>query len=85
MWELPRLLQYFRGCRGQEATIATGMMLGNEIDIAKFSFLMVLVPVMGANILEFKSWRFYNREHPFGVIAAGFVTALYQDILHASG
>ncbi len=36
------------------ATIATGMMLGVSRDkIAAFSFLMVLVPVIGANILKF--------------------------------
>jgi undecaprenyl-diphosphatase len=35
------------------ATIATGMMIGNRRDeLAKFSFLMVLVPVIGANLLE---------------------------------
>ncbi len=35
------------------ATISTGMMLGNRKDeLAKFSFLMVLVPVLGANFIE---------------------------------
>lgn len=35
------------------ATIATGMMLGNRKDeLARFSFLMVLVPILGANFLE---------------------------------
>jgi len=58
------------------ATIATGMMLGNKkSDIAKFSFLMVLVPVMGANLLEFKSGDFTTESTSFAVIAAGFVTA----------
>jgi undecaprenyl-diphosphatase len=38
------------------ATIATGMMLGNKkSDIAKFSFLMVLIPIIGANLVELKS------------------------------
>ena len=38
------------------ATIATGMMLGNKkSEIAKFSFLMVLIPVIGANFMEMKS------------------------------
>jgi undecaprenyl-diphosphatase len=36
------------------ATISTGMMLGiSRGRIAEFSFLMVLVPVIGANIIEF--------------------------------
>ena len=35
------------------ATIATGMMLGNRKDeLARFSFLMVLIPILGANFLE---------------------------------
>jgi len=35
------------------ATIATGLMIGNDkTSLAKFSFLMVLVPVLGANLLE---------------------------------
>ena len=41
------------------ATIATGMMLGNrKADIAKFSFLMVLIPIIGANLVEMKSGDF---------------------------
>lgn len=35
------------------ATISTGLLIGNKKDeIAGFSFLMVLVPVIGANLLE---------------------------------
>lgn len=35
------------------ATISTGLMLGNRKDeIARFSFLMVLIPVIGANLVE---------------------------------
>lgn len=35
------------------ATISTGMIIGNRKDeLAKFSFLMVLVPVLGANYFE---------------------------------
>jgi undecaprenyl-diphosphatase len=35
------------------ATIATGLMIGNsKNEIARFSFLMVLIPVLGANFLE---------------------------------
>jgi undecaprenyl-diphosphatase len=34
-------------------TIATGILLGNRrADVARFSFLMVLVPIIGANLLE---------------------------------
>ena len=58
------------------ATIATGMMLGNrKSEIAKFSFLMVLVPIIGANFIELSSGDFTREGTSFTVIAAGFVTA----------
>jgi undecaprenyl-diphosphatase len=58
------------------ATIATGMMLGNKkSDIAKFSFLMVLVPVIGANLVEMKSGGFSTEGTSFLIILLGFITA----------
>lgn len=58
------------------ATIATGMMLGNKkADLAKFSFLMVLIPVIGANIVEMKSEEFNSGGTPFLVILVGFLAA----------
>jgi undecaprenyl-diphosphatase len=58
------------------ATIATGMMLGNrKADIAKFSFLMVLVPIIGANLVEFRSGDFTTESTSLAVILTGFITA----------
>jgi undecaprenyl-diphosphatase len=58
------------------ATIATGMMLGNKkSEIAKFSFLMVLVPVIGANLVELKSGGFSTEGTSFAVILLGFIAA----------
>jgi undecaprenyl-diphosphatase len=58
------------------ATIATGMMLGNKkADIAKFSFLMVLVPVIGANLVEIKQGGFTSEGTSVTVIVIGFVAA----------
>jgi undecaprenyl-diphosphatase len=58
------------------ATIATGMMLGNKkSEIAKFSFLMVLIPVIGANILELKSGDITTEGTSFMIILTGFITA----------
>ena len=58
------------------ATIATGMMLGNKkSDIAKFSFLMVLVPVIGANLVEMRSGGFSVEGTSFIIILIGFITA----------
>ena len=58
------------------ATIATGMMLGNKkSEIAKFSFLMVLVPIIGANLVEMKSGNFSTEGTSVLVIVAGFLAA----------
>jgi undecaprenyl-diphosphatase len=58
------------------ATIATGMMLGNKkSDIAKFSFLMVLIPIIGANLVELKSGDITTEGTSVMVIIIGFVTA----------
>jgi undecaprenyl-diphosphatase len=59
------------------ATIATGMMLGNKkSDIAKFSFLMVLIPIIGANLVEMRSGSFSTEGTSVYIILIGFVTAL---------
>jgi undecaprenyl-diphosphatase len=58
------------------ATIATGLMLGNKkADIAKFSFLMVLIPIIGANFVEFNTGDLSTEGTSFTVIMAGFITA----------
>ena len=64
------------------ATIATGMMLGNKkTDIARFSFLMVLVPIIGANILELKRGEFSAEGTSVIVILAGFIAAFISGYL----
>jgi len=57
------------------ATISTGMVLGISRDkVAEFSFLMVLLPVIGANILEFGSGGTPGSTNILAVVI-GFVTA----------
>ncbi len=59
------------------ATISTGLILGNKkSELAKFSFLMVLIPILGANFIELIGGEFSN-ENSVGVIAliAGFISA----------
>jgi undecaprenyl-diphosphatase len=64
------------------ATIATGMMLGNKkSEIAKFSFLMVLIPIIGANLLELTSGEFSKEGTSFFVIIVGFLTAFVSGYL----
>lgn len=58
------------------ATIAIGMLLGNnKADLARFSFLMVLVPIFGANIAEMSTGNFSAEGTSIWVIIAGFITA----------
>ena len=58
------------------ATIATGLMIGNKKDeIARFSFLMVLVPVIGGNLLEIISGDVNMSNTGLSIIVIGFVTA----------
>jgi undecaprenyl-diphosphatase len=58
------------------ATIATGIMLGNKkSDIAKFSFLMVLIPIIGANLVEMRSGDITTEGTSLLVIVIGFLTA----------
>jgi undecaprenyl-diphosphatase len=64
------------------ATIATGLMIGNKKeDIAKFSFLMVLVPVIAANLLEVFSGEFSKGTTGTFVILIGFITAFFSGYL----
>jgi undecaprenyl-diphosphatase len=58
------------------ATIATGLMLGNRKDeIARFSFLMVLIPVIGANLVELHSADLAIEGTSPWVIIIGFLAA----------
>jgi undecaprenyl-diphosphatase len=64
------------------ATIATGIMLGNKkSDIAKFSFLMVLIPVIGANLLELKTGNMPTEGTSLFVILIGFIIAFISGYL----
>lgn len=65
------------------ATIATGLMLGNRKDeVAKFSFLMVLIPILGENLLDLMSGNFTNNSslhasHLLIGFIAAFVTGWF--------
>jgi len=73
---IAQVLAILPGISRSGATIATGMMLGNsKSELAKFSFLMVLVPIVGANLVEISSGNLSTEGTPFGVIIVGFVAA----------
>ncbi|MEM9338085.1 MAG: undecaprenyl-diphosphate phosphatase [Bacteroidota bacterium] len=60
------------------ATIATGILLGVEKSkVARFSFLMVLVPILGASLLEIKDYLEAPQAHAISVgpLLVGFISA----------
>lgn len=68
------------------STIATGLLLGNDkSDVARFSFLMVLLPVLGINFLDIMSGNFTSSQ---GVgtasVFAGFISAFISGYLACS-
>lgn len=59
------------------ATIATGLMLGTrKEEVAKFSFLMVLIPILGENFLDLMSGSFSNNASlSVSSLLIGFIAA----------
>ncbi|HCC70445.1 MAG TPA: UDP-diphosphatase [Bacteroidales bacterium] len=74
---LAQALAVLPGISRSGATISTGLMLGNKKEqLARFSFLMVLIPVLGANFVELIKGDF-SAESSVGVssIISGFLAA----------
>lgn len=65
------------------ATIATGLLLGkNRTEVARFSFLMVLIPIVGAFFLNFIRGDFQNSTGIGAIpMAAGFFAAFISGLL----
>ncbi len=64
------------------ATIATGLMLGNKREeVAKFSFLMVLLPIIGANLLDLTGGSTSLDISNIWVLLAGFLSAFISGLL----
>ena len=68
------------------STIATGLLLGNKkSEVAKFSFLMVLVPIIGENILSmFKTDISQAGSIDTSVLVIGFIAAFVSGLLACS-
>ncbi|WP_075603872.1 undecaprenyl-diphosphate phosphatase [Saccharicrinis aurantiacus] len=65
------------------STIATGLLLGNKREsVAKFSFLMVLVPILGENVLSILKTDF-SAESSIGALPLliGFIAAFTAGLL----
>ncbi len=80
---IAQALAVLPGISRSGSTIATGLMLGNKKkDMAQFSFLMVLIPVIGANLKDVLSGEF-SESGNFGVIplGIGFIAAFAYGLL----
>lgn len=68
------------------STIAAGLLLGNKkSEVAKFSFLMVLVPIIGENILSlFKTDVSHASSIDTSVLIVGFIAAFVSGLLACS-
>lgn len=61
------------------ATISTGLMLGVKKDeVTKFSFLMVLIPVVGANLVELFGSEVVKGDLSATVLITGFLAAFFS-------
>jgi undecaprenyl-diphosphatase len=69
----------FPGLSRSGSTIATGILLGNNKEkIAKFSFLMVLIPILGEAILDMKDFATVTSDTAFLspiILLSGFLAA----------
>ena len=66
------------------STIATGLLLGNDKSkLAQFSFLMVLVPILGEALLDAMKGGFHPTESgiSFAALIAGVVTAFVSGFI----
>ena len=63
------------------STIATGLMCGvKKSEVAEFSFLMVLIPVLGEAFLDVVGGDFAGSAVSMSALAAGFITAFISGI-----
>jgi undecaprenyl-diphosphatase len=73
---IAQALAVMPGLSRSGATISAGLMQGvKREEVSKFSFLMVLIPVIGMNILELFKGGLGGSYMGSGVMLAGFLTA----------
>lgn len=64
------------------ATISSGLLLGNKKgDVAQFSFLMVLIPIIGANIVDLKGIHPGQEDVQIMPLFIGFLAAFFSGLL----
>lgn len=80
---IAQALAVLPGISRSGATISTGLLLGNKkVVMAKFSFLMVLVPILGANLKDIFSGEMASQTSVGAVpLIVGFFTAFISGLL----
>jgi len=80
---IAQALAVIPGISRSGATIATGLYLGNKKeDIAKFSFLMVLIPIIGANVKDIMDMSSsVSASISFTPLIIGFLAAFITGLL----
>lgn len=73
---IAQALAVMPGISRSGATIATGLMLRNrKADVARFSFLMVLIPIIGANLKDLAGTNPDNNDVGVTALVIGFIAA----------
>lgn len=80
---LAQALAVIPGLSRSGATIATGLLLkNNREEVARFSFLMVLIPIIGASFLKFLDWSAAGTADTSVLpLVAGFLAAYISGFL----
>jgi undecaprenyl-diphosphatase len=80
---IAQMLAVVPGISRSGATIATGMIIGNDKSkLAGFSFLMVIIPILGANFLKLFSGEMVAQTTVSPtVLVAGFIAAFLSGLL----
>ena len=83
---IAQALAVLPGISRSGATISTGVILGNKrSDVARFSFLMVLIPIIGANILAIRDeMNVTLQPGNLTALIAGFIAAFISGLLACS-
>lgn len=78
---IAQALAVMPGISRSGATISTGLLLGaKRQDITRFSFLMVLIPIIGANILDLSDQNFSSANFNFLPLLIGFLAAFISGL-----
>ncbi|MHC1703197.1 MAG: undecaprenyl-diphosphate phosphatase [Tenuifilaceae bacterium] len=83
---IAQALAVLPGLSRSGSTIATGLIIGNnKPEVARFSFLMVILPVLGINFLDIVGGNLGSEQGVgFAALAAGFISAFIAGYLACS-